>query len=209
MGINNAPFIDDNYYNTESAIWVHGRHTFEFGGDVRHQLFGTHNDLSAGSYSFSAAQTSLPSSQGQNLYGASLGDGFASFALGQLIGASIGNDNIQWFHRMESGFYALDTWKLTRKLTVNYGLRWDLEQMQREQYLRETQFSPTVVNPSVGGLLGGTEYEGNGTGRCNCTFEKFYPWMIQPRLGVELSTESEDRAPCGVGILFRPAAFHE
>jgi hypothetical protein len=48
MGINNAPFIDDNYYNTESAIWTHGRHTLEFGGDVRHQLFGTHNDLSAG-----------------------------------------------------------------------------------------------------------------------------------------------------------------
>ena len=53
MGINNAPFIDDNWYNTESAIWAHGRHTFEFGGDFRHQLFGTHNDLSAGVYSFS------------------------------------------------------------------------------------------------------------------------------------------------------------
>ena len=52
MGINNAPFIDDNYYNTESAIWVHGRHTFEFGGDFRHQLFGTHNDLSAGVLQF-------------------------------------------------------------------------------------------------------------------------------------------------------------
>ncbi len=112
LGVNNAPFIDNNWYNTESAIWVHGRHTFEFGGDFRHQLFGTHNDLSAGSYSFSASQTSLPSAAGQNLYGASLGDGFASFALGQLDGASIGNDNIQWFHRVEGGFYALDTWKL-------------------------------------------------------------------------------------------------
>jgi hypothetical protein len=207
MGINNAPFIDDNYYNTESAIWTHGRHTLEFGGDVRHQLFGTHNDLSAGVYSFSATQTSLPSSQGQNLYGASLGDGFASFALGQLSGASIGNDNIQWFHRLEGSFYALDSWKLTRKLTLNYGLRWDLEQMQREEYDRETQFSPTVQNPSAGGLPGGTVYEGYGTGRCNCIFEKFYPWMIQPRLGASYLVTPKTVLHAGFGYYSGPQLF--
>lgn len=200
MGINNAPFIDDNWYDTESAVWVHGRHTFEFGGDFRHQLFGTHNDQSAGFYGFNPAQTSLPSSQGQNLYGASLGDGFASFVLGQLSGASIGNDNIQWFHRMEGGFYALDTWKLTNKLTVNYGLRWDLEQMQQEQKNRVTQFSPTVANPSAGGLLGGTVYEGYGQGRCNCIFEKFYPWMIQPRLGISYQLDAKTVVHVGSGF---------
>src|ERR1700722_16713718 len=207
LGVNNAPFIDDNYYNTESAIWVHGRHTFEFGGDFRHQLFGTHNDLSAGSYNFSANETSEPSAAGQNLYGASLGDGFASFALGLVDSASIGNDNIQWFHRIEGAFYALDTWKATNKLTVNYGLRWDLEQMQREQYLRETQFSPAVVNPSAGGLLGGTQYEGNGTGRCNCTFERFYPWMIQPRLGVSYQLDPKTVVHAGYGFYSGPQLF--
>jgi Carboxypeptidase regulatory-like domain/TonB dependent receptor len=207
LGVNNAPFIDDNYYTAESAIWVHGRHTFEFGGDFRHQLFGTHNDPSAGSYNFSANETSLPSAEGQNLYGASLGDGFASFALGLVDGASIGNDNIQWFHRVEGAIYALDTWKLTNKLTVNYGLRWDFEQMQREQYLRETQFSPTIVNPSAGGLLGGTEYEGNGPGRCNCAFEKFYPWMIQPRLGLSYQVDPKTVLHAGYGLYSGPQLF--
>ena len=207
MGINNAPFIDDNWYDTESAIWIKGRHTFEFGGDFRHQLFGTHNDLSAGSYGFSSDQTSLPSAQGQNLYGASLGDGFASFVLGQISGANIGNDNIQWFHRMEGGFYALDTWKLTNKLTVNYGLRWDLEQMQQEQKNRVTQFSPTVANPSAGGLPGGTEYEGYGAGRCNCIFEKFYPWMIQPRLGVSYQLDPKTVLHAGSGFYSGPQLF--
>jgi hypothetical protein len=207
LGINNAPFIDDNYYNTESAIWTHGRHTFEFGGDFRHQLFGTHNDQSAGNYGFGAGQTGLPSTNGQNLYGGSVGDGFASFVLGQLGGASIGNDNIQWFHRVESSIYALDTWKLTRKITVNYGLRWDFEQMQREQYLRETQFSSSVVNPSAGGLMGGTEYEGFGNGRCNCIFERFYPWMIQPRLGFSYQLDPKTVIHAASGFYSGPQLF--
>jgi hypothetical protein len=200
LGNNNAPFIDHNEYYTSSATWIHTSHTFKFGGDLRHQRFGTHNDLSAGNYGFSGAQTSLPSASGQNLYGASIGDGFASFALGQLGGASIGNDNIQWFHRKEGAFYALDTWKITHKLTVNYGLRWDLEQMQHEEYNRETQFSPTVVNPTAGGLLGGAEYEGYGTGRCNCSFENFYPWMIQPRLGLNYQLTPKTVLHAGTGI---------
>ena len=207
MGINNAPFIDDNWYDTESAIWVHGRHTLEFGGDFRHQLFGTHNDLSAGTYGFSPNETSLPSAQGQNLYGASLGDGFASFVLGQLDSASIGNDNIQWFHRMEGGIYVQDTWKVAKRLTLNPGLRWDFEQMQHEQHDRETQFSPTVVNPSAGALPGGTEYEGYGQGRCNCSFESFYPWMIQPRLGLSYQLDGKTVLHAATGFYSGPQLF--
>ncbi len=200
MGINNAPFYDDNWYPTGSAIWTKGNHIFKFGGDLRHQVFGTHNDLSAGSYGFAPDQTSLPSSQGQLPGGTSLGDGFASFVLGQIAGANIGNDNIQWFHRMEGGIYAQDAWKVTNKLTLNYGLRWDWEQMQHEQKNRETQFSATVANPSAGGLLGGTEYEGYGTGRCNCIYEKFYPWMIQPRLGLNYQVDPKTVIHAGIGI---------
>ena len=200
LGNNNAPFIDHNWSPTGSATWIHGSHTFKFGGDLRHQIFGTHNDLSAGNYGFNQSQTSLPSTQGNFPNGTSLGDGFASFALGLLNNASIGNDNIQWFYRKEGGIYATDTWKLVSKFTVNYGLRWDFEQMQHEQHDRETQFGPNVVNPSAGGLLGGTEYEGYGTGRCNCNFEKFYPWMIQPRLGINYQLDTKTVLHVGAGF---------
>ncbi len=200
LGINNAPFYDDNWSPTASVTWVHGDHVFKFGGELRHQVFGTHNDLSAGSYGFNSSETSLPSANGQNLYGANIGDAFASFALGQLDGANIGADQITWFHRKEGGIYAQDAWKITHKLTLNYGLRWDWEQMEDEQKMRLTQFSATVANPSAGGLLGGTEYEGYGPGRCNCSFEKFYPWMIQPRLGFNYQLNAKTVLHAGSGL---------
>ena len=90
---------------------------------------------------------------------------------------------------------------------MNYGLRWDLEQMQHEQHNRETQFSPTVVNPSAGGLLGGTEYEGYGQGRCNCIYEKFYPWMIQPRLGISYQLDAKTVIHAGTGFYSGPQLF--
>jgi hypothetical protein len=79
--------------------------------------------------------------------------------------------------------------------------------MQREQHLREAQFGPTVVNPSAGGLLGGTEYEGYGSGRCNCVYEKFYPWMIQPRLGVSYQLDAKTVLHAATGFYSGPQLF--
>ena len=211
MGENNAPFIDDNWYETASAMWVHGRHNFVFGGELRHQLMGTHNDLSQGSYGFGTGQTTTPSANGQNLYGGYLGDGFASFVLGQLAGASIGNDNIQWWHRLNRALYANDTWKVTSKLTVNLGLRWDFEPMQVTEGYEDTQFSPTVMNPTVG-ILGGAEYEGYGKdslgqSRCNCVFEHNYDWMIQPRIGFNYQLDPRTVLHAAWGFYSGPQLF--
>ena len=42
-----------------------------------------------------------------------------------------------------------------------------------------------------------------GPGRCNCTFEKFYPWMIQPRLGVNY--QLDPKTVLHVGLDSTPA----
>ena len=63
------------------------------------------------------------------------------------------------------------------------------------------------MNPSAGGLLGGTEYEGYGTGRCNCIFEHFYPWMIQPRLGVSYQLDPKTVIHAGTGFYSGPQLF--
>ena len=99
------------------------------------------------------------------------------------------------------GFYAWfaqDTWKITRKLTFDYGLRWDLMTYPREQYGRSPDFSPTVANSTAGGHPGGTIYEAT----CNCRFAQNYPWAYAPRLGVSYQVRPKTVLRGGIGLSY-------
>ena len=116
--------------------------------------------------------------------GTGIGSTWASFLLGQYDSVTAGNGQALFYQRTSWGLYLQDTWKLTRKLTLDYGLRWDLQQPLKELHDRMISFSPTTPNPNANGLLGAVIYAGYGPGRCNCLFAPSYPYAIAPRLGV-------------------------
>ena len=95
-----------------------------------------------------------------------------------------------------------DTWKVTRRLTLDYGVRWDLFGAQRETHDRFSGFSPTTPNPSAGGLPGGTIYEGSGPGQCNCHFVNAYPFAIGPRLGAAFQITPKTVFRAGWGLVY-------
>jgi hypothetical protein len=168
-----------------SVSWVKGNHDLKFGGEFKYESFLNRvANQSVGNYSFDPQQTGLPSTNGQNLQGGFVGSSLVSFLLGNLNSEYIGNVAAPWFVRGSGGFYAQDTWKIRHNLTINYGLRYDLQQASHEQRFRTTQFNPTIPNPSAGGLLGAAQFEGNGAGRCNCTFEHNYKYSFGPRIGI-------------------------
>src|SRR5207245_1299369 len=115
----------------------------------------------------SSTETSYPVSL--NLNGGYIGNGYASFLLGLVNNATMGPYGGIGYRRMVWGFFAQDTWKITRKLTLDYGLRYDLQPVQHEEYQRTASFDPSAANPTVGGLPGALRYEGFGQGRCNCS----------------------------------------
>ncbi|MBZ5583045.1 MAG: TonB-dependent receptor [Acidobacteriia bacterium] len=183
--------------------WVRGNHTYKAGGEWKIDSFTNWSAIGLSpSYGFSSSQTAQPL-YGQSLPGGTtIGHPFASFLLGLYNSAGIGNTSNPQYRKSSWGFFVQDTWKVTRRLTLDYGIRYDVQKPMRELWARTSIFSPSVVNPNANGLLGGTLYEGDGPGRCNCHFVKTYPYAFAPRLGVAYQLDDKTVLRGGWGFVY-------
>ena len=190
-----------------SVTWVKGDHTFKFGGELNvggypSQVF---NNVS-GNFGFAAAQTGLPSTNGQNLGGGAVGFPYASFLLGQVDSVTMNPPENPKVGRHAIDFYAQDSWKITRKITLDYGLRYDFQTYVREQYGRMPSLSTTTPNAALGGILGAPIYEGSGPGHCNCDFAKNYPLAFGPRVGLAYQITPKTVFRAGFGVVYGSTA---
>lgn len=196
-----------NDYDTKptgviSATWVRGNHTYKTGAEWHRDAWTYVNFVNSGQYTFSAAETGLPYLQSTNLAGGSVGFPYASFLLGGADSATLHNTLQPQVRKSAWGTYLQDTWKIARNLTLDYGLRWDWQDGWHEIHDRSSSFSAGVPNPSAGGLLGGTAYEGYGQGHCNCSFSKTYPYAIGPRLGLAYQINKKTVIRAGWGLVY-------
>ncbi len=105
--------IDNTFQFTNSVVWIKGRHTFQFGGDVRRlRLFYLVEDFGQGIFEFDNAASSISGSAFSDFV---LGRPFLSFAQ---AGNSGGNDRLDYL-----GAYFTDEFHLTPRLSLTYGLR--------------------------------------------------------------------------------------
>jgi hypothetical protein len=188
---------------TTSASYVTGGHTFKLGADWRLEKFPNypHSSLTSnttGTYSFGANMTEQPSLQGVTTTQGFDGFEFASFLLGgvssyaQVAPIALSNSKSQF------ALFVQDTWKVTRKLTVDYGLRWDYGTYAREQYGRNGSIGLDVPNPSAAGRLGATIFEAT----CKCSFANNYPYAIGPRVGVAYQINPKTVLRAGFGVVY-------
>jgi hypothetical protein len=181
-----------------SLSWVKNNHTYKFGAEYRLEKYPLYSLTNvAGNYSFgnSTLQTSL---QGLNVSQGFHGFNFASFMMGDLSSATLAQPTAQATAKSQWALYAQDTWKLTRRLTLDYGLRWDYGTYAKEMYGRNGNFSLDVPNPSAGGHPGGTIFEAT----CRCTFASNYPYAIGPRVGVAYQINDRTVLRTGFGIVY-------
>ncbi len=192
-----------------SVNWVHGNHSFKLGAEYRLESYTDRNTRgSSGVLNFTANETGLPSTQGQNLGGGGIGFPYASFLLGLVNNGTVNAPQDPQWRNSRWGLYFQDTWKIRRNVTLDYGMRWDLEDQGHEIWSRNSMFGPSVPNPSAGGLLGGMVYEGNGPNRCNCKFIPRYPYAIGPRLGVAWQIDKKTVLRAGWGVVYANLATY-
>jgi len=207
MGANGGPIFADKPTAVLSATYVRNSHTYKAGGEWRIDTL-TSKNLSGtfGTYNFSPVQTGLPSTQGQALAGGDIGLPYASFLLGLVSSASISNQSDPQSRKPSISFFAQDNWKVTRRLTLDYGLRWDHQGYPVEIHRRTSMFAPTIPNPAAGGLRGATAYEGSGDGRCNCRFASTYKYAFGPRLGAAYQITPKTVIRAGWGVSYSQTA---
>jgi hypothetical protein len=208
MASNLGPTNAGTYHNDKpttvgSVTWIHGNHSYKAGGEWEKDIWANITSGGTwGNYAFSANQTGLPYLNTTTISGNSIGFAYASFLLGDVNSTSISNfQDAQW-RKHNFGFYVQDTWKVNRRLTIDYGLRWDYQTAYQEIYNRNSEFAPNTPNPSAGGLPGATQYEGYGENRCNCSFTRTYPYALGPRLGVAWQLAPNTVLRAGWGLVY-------
>jgi hypothetical protein len=187
-----------------SVTMVRGNHTYKTGAEFRVEGYPVENlGNTTGSYVYAADQTSLPYLNGSVLAGGQTpGFGYASFLLGAVKQVSIANPVYPKLGKNQLGVYVQDSWKVTRKFTFDYGLRYDYSTYLREQYGRAPFFSPTTPNPALGNILGAAHFDGSGPGHCDCSLAKNYPLAFGPRLGGAYQINSKTVFRAGFGIVY-------
>ncbi len=137
---------------SELLTKVKGNHELKFGFEGRlHQQNYIQTNAPNGNFSFNNQGSSQCPLGDVTQCG---GDSMASFMMGQM-GGSQGYE-IQFRPATENYQFAgfgQDNWKVTAKLTLNIGLRYDLNLPRTERFNRMNWFNPSVVNPLNGGSI--------------------------------------------------------
>ena len=203
-----GPGISAEIWNTKptgnvSLTWVKNNHTYKFGGELIVEGYPAFNQTYGNGWLiFSPIESGLPSTNGQALAGGSAGFPYASFLMGAVDNGFIGIPSKSRMGSHSFSGFAQDSWKVTRKFTLDYGLRYDFSTYLREEHGRIAYFSPSTPNPSTGNLPGAVAFDGYGPGHCNCSIASNYPYAFGPRIGLAYQITSKTVVRAGAGVSY-------
>jgi hypothetical protein len=161
----------------EELSWVKGSHQIGFGGSIYHQML---NYWSGGGVNATGLATFDGSVSGNTLADFMLGR--TSTANGWSQGTLYGYYSRQYY----SSLYAQDSWKATRRLTLNYGVRWEpYTAVYQKTTAQDLHFDPTLFTQNVRSSIykyapAGLVFSGDPQYSCGSYFNcpkwaKFFP----------------------------------
>lgn len=204
----------DNRYNAfmtytaaATVTKIHGAHTWKFGYEGRMIRVNNRESRStSGDFSFAANFTQGPN---PNTAAVDRGNGLASLFAGVGSGSLIQSFKDAAAQSFYTALYAQDDWRVTNKLTLNLGLRYDLDSPRTERFDRMNYFDPSARSPLAGrapgfpNLSGGLVFVGvDGRPRSQ------YKWdrnNFGPRIGFAYQVSQKTTIRGGWGNIFSPS----
>jgi hypothetical protein len=195
---------EETHHLVAALDHMQGRHELKFGGEMRvHRINQGQPGTPAGLFTFDYNTTS----QGPNYGG---GDALA----GLLTGTSTtgwGQYEIPPYFAMQNigyAWYFQDNYRVSNKLTLNLGARYELEYPRTERHNREAWFDPALASPlgnvpGVGQIQGGIVYASNAERHIvNTNYAG-----IAPRLGLSYRLRPKLVLRSGYGVFYNPSQF--
>jgi hypothetical protein len=196
-----------------NMTWVKGNHTLKWGGELVVEGFPTQSSSRANAlYGFAGTETQNPweyTSSNPNLGAASIftsGFPYASFLLGSVDSLNTSAVTDSRLGKHEFGFFLQDNWKVTRKLTLEYGLRYDYSNMLQEEHGTMQSACFQCPNPNLVPADSTTPL--NGLVVYQKQYNQNYPWALGPRLGAAYQIDSKTVFRAGGGISYATSGYN-
>jgi|SRR5579875_427314 len=180
----------------DTVSWVSGAHTITFGGEERliHDFAGT-SDNARGSLGFNGQFTS-------QVPGVGAGSALADMLLGQTSSASLSTYLTGRFRHRYFGAFINDGWRMTPKLTVNLGIRYDLQTPMWERNNNLSNFDIDPNSPQYGTLV-----PARAGGFLERSFSKLDTNNFAPRVGIAYQLNSKTVIRGAFGIFYGGLGF--
>ena len=201
--------VSETYTALDNLNLLKGKHSMNFGG----QFQWLENNASTNDGPSAPTQLTFSLNDTANIsgttYAANTGYSYASFLLGAVntSGATLQPFSLVGGRFRPAAVYFQDDFKVTPKLTLNLGLRWDYLPTYREAQDRWSFLNPNLTNPLTGspGLLQFAGHRGAGVS-CECDTPVNTYWKnYGPRLGFAYSADEKTVFRGGWGMLYSHA----
>ena len=196
--------VSNSYTLIDNLQWVKGKHTLTVGVDLAWIQYNYLSETGGSSPVTLANATTETAGFSAGTPVSSTGDSYASFLLGQIDSGKLSQNGVA-----ETGArfrpispYFQDNWKVTSKLTLDLGLRWDYYPTYTEAHNVLSWFDPNLNNPVIS-APGAIQYAGSGAGTCNCTTNvNNYYKNFGPRIGFAYQSDPNTVWRGSYGVMY-------
>ncbi|MBZ5683584.1 MAG: TonB-dependent receptor [Acidobacteriia bacterium] len=180
----------------DTITWTKGRHNLSFGGDFLARQLNSRSGSGALGFDFQNSVTGAPSQPFSDY----VGWGFASFLLGNVNTADQTTPFNLYGRRKSLALFAQDSYKVTPKLTLSLGMRWDYNFRFHEKYGHWANFDLNAIDPNFG-VPGAVVFAKNGSD----SFEKNeYATNFGPQIGFAYSPRQKVVFRGSFGLIYNP-----